>query len=100
MLPLGVDYIIAMFAKTNLGTSVSSLYGAPRQSGVPTVLPISGFHRYPEIIHPKVSFGSCKILQGVALPLSYVGMLILNILNYPIFFKVAFITIVFSYLFC
>ena len=57
-----------------LGTLVSSLYGALRKSEVPTVLPNQysdlGFHRYPKIVHPKVSFGSCITLQGVALPLS------------------------------
>lgn len=50
MFPLGVDYIFAIFAKANLGTSVSSLYGAPA-----ILKDFAGFPRYcpAPLLHQK-----------------------------------------------
>ena len=53
-----MDYIFAISRKKrDLGTLVSSLYGAPRLREVPTVLPVFmskrfGLHRYPREFTP------------------------------------------------
>ncbi len=70
---LGMDYIFALSRiLRGLGTSVSSLYGAPANAGFPRYYPaVAGLHRYPEKFIPKflseaayfIFTGSCSTVE-------------------------------------
>ncbi len=79
MFPKGVDYIIAVAdAKSAVGVSVSSLYGARHFTAGSTVFACLredfSIHRYPEMFITPFPVRTLPYRQGAALPLSYAGI--------------------------